>query len=81
MSDRNECPTCGLKFNSTAAFARHRVGDFNDTEKKKPSPYGPVRRCMTVAEMEERGMSISSAGYWITAAREWEQSIAGRAGN
>ena len=69
MSDRNTCPTCGLRFNSTAAFAKHRVGDFSKSE--KPSPYGPVRRCMTVAEMEERGMSISGAGYWITAAREW----------
>ena len=68
MSDRNTCPTCGLRFNSTAAFAKHRVGDFSKSE--KPSPYGPVRRCMTIAEMEERGMSISSAGYWITAAYE-----------
>lgn len=64
--DRNECPACGLLFNSTAAFDKHRVGDIGMHNSKTPNPYGPVRRCMTVAEMQERGMAVSN-GYWVTA--------------
>jgi len=54
--DRNECPTCGLYFNSSVAFDRHRTGDF-----------GKDRRCMTLDEMKARGMAVNASGYWVTA--------------
>lgn len=53
--DRNQCPTCALYFNSTAAFDKHRTGPFSD------------RRCLTVDEMAAKGMAKNSAGYWVTA--------------
>ena len=55
---RNICPSCGLPFNSNAAFDKHRTGDYN----KRPQE----RRCLTVAEMESIGMAISR-GFWVTA--------------
>ncbi len=54
---RCQCPACGELFNSAAGFDRHRVG-----------PYQPMlRRCLTVAEMTERGMSRTERGFWVTA--------------
>ena len=58
--DHNQCPTCGLYFNSTAAFDKHRTG----------SHVGGQRRCMTEEEMRAIGMTLNSTGWWITAARE-----------
>ena len=54
--DRNQCPGCRELFNSSAAFDKHRTGDF-----------GKDRRCMTKDEMFGRKMDINSAGYWVTA--------------
>ena len=45
---------CGEYFNSTYSFDLHRTGDPDS------------RRCLTVAEMEARGMSRNAAGFWIT---------------
>ncbi|WP_160803633.1 hypothetical protein [Nitrosomonas sp. GH22] len=53
--DRNQCPTCNEYFNSTAAFDKHRTGK-----------YGVDRRCLTVQEMNNKGMSKNDAGFWIT---------------
>lgn len=59
--DRCRCMACGLPFNSTTAFEKHRVGE-----------YRPVldRRCLSVTEMQELGMSTNTAGFWITRAFE-----------
>jgi hypothetical protein len=57
-SDRCRCPTCGEYFASTAAFDRHRTGDF-----------GSERRCRDEWEMIEAGMTRASAGHWITRPR------------
>lgn len=54
---RNQCPTCGLYFNSNAAFDRHRTGDHTLHQ----------RRCLTVAEMTHIGMAQNSGGWWCTA--------------
>lgn len=54
--DRNQCPGCLELFNSSAAFDKHRHGDF-----------GKSRRCMTVEEMKAKGMDKNSSGYWVTA--------------
>lgn len=53
--DRCHCRACGLYFNSTAAFDKHRSGAF-----------ATDRRCLTSQEMAERGMATNSAGYWVT---------------
>jgi hypothetical protein len=53
------CNSCGLYFNSTSAFDRHRTG-----------PYVPItqpaeRRCLTVEEMSAKGMVLNSSGFYI----------------
>lgn len=54
--DRNQCAGCSKLFNSTAAFDKHRIGDF-----------GKDRRCATSTEMLDKGMVVASSGYWVTA--------------
>ncbi|WP_143325708.1 hypothetical protein [Paraburkholderia ribeironis] len=53
--DRNQCAGCREYFNSSTAFDWHRTGEFSCD-----------RRCMSDGEMRTRGMSINSAGFWIT---------------
>lgn len=60
--DRNECAACGVLFNSSAAFDKHRVGYFHEPSKRIPFP----RRCMAEVEMRAAGMSINNDGFWIT---------------
>jgi hypothetical protein len=57
--DRNQCPSCNELFNSTAAFTKHRVGEFG-------VPHDP-RRCLKVSEMAAKGMAKNSEGWWVTA--------------
>jgi hypothetical protein len=59
--DRNQCPACHCYFNSTTAFEKHRTGS-----------YGVDRRCLTVPEMEDKGMVINEAGFWMTKSRPTE---------
>ena len=49
------CRPCGLYFNSTHAFDKHRVGEY------------PARRCLSVAEMLAKGMALNATGWWVTA--------------
>lgn len=60
--DRNQCPTCGEYFNSTAAFEKHRIGEYGMG----------LRRCLSVEEMLCASMVISSQGFWITRAFDAE---------
>jgi hypothetical protein len=53
--DHNQCRGCGEFFNSTAAFDRHRTGE-----------YEKDRRCRTTHEMIERGMAQNRDGFWVT---------------
>ncbi len=62
--DRNQCPTCKRYFNSTSAFEKHRTGTI-----------GSDRRCMTVPEMEARGMATNRAGFWMTKRRHTESIL------
>jgi hypothetical protein len=55
--DHNQCPGCGLYFNSTHAFDKHRAGAF-----------GVDRRCRTPDEMLAVGMVENAGGWWITGA-------------
>lgn len=51
--DRNQCSGCGLLFNSSRAFDKHRTGD-----------HGKDRRCMTPDEMTAKGMVLGKDGFW-----------------
>lgn len=53
-----QCPACGEFFNRVSTFDKHRKG-----------PFDGKRRCLTTAEMKERGWLLNAGGLWITAAR------------
>jgi hypothetical protein len=53
--DKNQCQGCKEFFNSIKAFDMHRTGK-----------HGVDRRCMTVEEMIDKGMSLNASGFWIT---------------
>jgi hypothetical protein len=46
------CGGCGKRFWRLSTFDRHRVGPFSD------------RRCLEPAEMQDRGFTQDSKGYW-----------------
>lgn len=56
------CCACHETFTGTASGDKHRVGD--------PSVYVGAnrRRCLTVAEMGERGMVRNGKGWWKSSA-------------
>ena len=58
-SDRCRCPSCGLYFNSTFAFDRHRKGRIGTSE----------RRCMAADELTASGWCRTETGHWISARR------------
>ena len=66
--DRNQCPTCGELFNSTRAFDSHRTGDFT------------ARRCLSVSEMEAKGMVRGGGGFWVRSAMSDDAKRAKREG-
>ena len=52
--DRNQCQGCKVYFNSTAAFDKHRVGEF-----------GGGRRCLSEDEMLAKRMDRNAFGFWV----------------
>jgi len=52
------CRGCSEYFNSVYAFDRHRIW---------ASP--TVQRCLTPAEMVQKGMTNNASGFWITKPR------------
>ena len=52
--DRNQCPTCGDYFNSTAAFDKHRAGNFS-----------VGRYCLPNWERWCKGMRQRPDGFWV----------------
>lgn len=63
---RCRCSGCGHYFNSVAAFDEHRIGNIMVDGVRKKIP----RRCLTVEEMDARGMVVNSSGYWVR--EKWE---------
>ncbi|MDR5757890.1 hypothetical protein [Caballeronia sp. LZ035] len=59
--DRNQCAGCGLLFNSTRAFDKHRAGSYG-TGDGLPA----ARRCLSREEMEQSGMALNAQGFWVT---------------
>lgn len=62
-SDKCRCSACDEYFNSSGAFAKHRVGPF------APINEPDTRRCLTVSEMEAKGWARNQTGHWITSKR------------
>lgn len=54
--DKNQCPGCSEYFNSTVAFDKHRVGKHKNNG----------RRCLTPAEMIDKGMALNVRGFWVS---------------
>jgi hypothetical protein len=54
------CRGCGEYFNSVGAFDCHRTG------RHVPINQPSQRRCLTVAEMRDKGWLLNDAGFWIT---------------
>jgi hypothetical protein len=52
--DRNQCAGCGIYFNSTFAFDKHRVGEHKDNK----------RTCLDAATMTANGMFEGEDGFW-----------------
>lgn len=63
--DHNECPSCGKLFNSTRAFEKHRYGEWGNEHYTHAK-----RRCLSESEMLEKGMAISSTGWWISSVKQ-----------
>ena len=55
-SDKCRCTDCGLYFNSTHGFEKHRVGKVGTAD----------RRCLTIGELQARGWSQNRTRHWIT---------------
>lgn len=53
---RCQCTSCGLYFNSNAAFDKHRVGRYSPNE----------RTCLSVDAMGNLGMAKNSDGFWVS---------------
>jgi hypothetical protein len=55
--DRCLCRACGLYFNSTYAFDKHRAGAMTE------------RRCLDVPALLARGWGLTVKGFWATRLR------------
>lgn len=55
--DRNQCPSCSEFFNSSRAFDKHRTGGATQ------------RRCLSVPEMQAKGMLKNNDMFWVTKLR------------
>lgn len=53
---KSTCRACGCIFSSVSSFDRHRVGKHEPME----------RRCLSVEEMCNRGMTQNAKGWWTT---------------
>lgn len=67
-TDICRCSVCSEYFNSAYAFDAHRIGKA-----------GVDRRCKSVAEMIESGMSLNAKRRWITQRRIVGDAIASEA--
>lgn len=52
---RNQCPSCLQLFNTNRGFDQHRTGSH---EKQQ-------RHCLSVAEMDAKGMVKNEHGFWL----------------
>jgi len=57
-TDKCRCMECGLYFNSSGAFTRHRVGEY------APINQPDTRRCLTVEVLRRRRWAQTETGHW-----------------
>lgn len=53
-----QCTGCGEFFARVSTFDKHRTGAYDGS-----------RCCLSVAEMEAKGWSLTEAGFWVRAKR------------
>ena len=53
---KSQCCQCGKYFTSTRSFDKHQIDQFENATR-------PVR-CMSVAEMETKGVTKTPKGFW-----------------
>lgn len=69
---KSACGKCEQVFTSVSSFDMHRVGNYGDPIYKKGNTgeiigyTKPTRRCLTVEEMIEKGMTRTEKGWWTT---------------
>lgn len=51
---RNQCPSCLEYFNTNAGFDAHRTGSHTNQQ----------RRCLSVEEIEGKGLKLNVNGFW-----------------
>ena len=64
-------PACGLIFSSLSAFDMHQVGEYSKprydaTGHRVIGRIPSTRRCLSIAEMQARGMVQNEKGWWMT---------------
>lgn len=67
MKPLNQCGACGLDFTSLSGFDSHRVGKhgYSYSQGVKMEPLREDgRRCLTPAELTDRGMTQNARGRW-----------------
>jgi hypothetical protein len=69
---RNLCTICGLDFGGIRAFDLHRIGKH---EYLHSTDHPDGRRCLTEAEMLERGMYVNANGRWSQPGRSFAERL------
>ena len=70
-----ECRECGCIFNGEGVFKKHRVGSYGlgVASSNGVTRYTKhERRCLTIEEMKESGLSLNEKGLWTTATLDEE---------
>jgi cytochrome c-type biogenesis protein CcmH/NrfG len=68
MATTSQCATCGLTYGSVAAFDTRRTGSYGEPISQGRKLLGAPksqRRCLTVAEIQARGMRQNARGWWM----------------
>lgn len=74
MATRSQCGACRLTFVSVAAFDAHRTGSYGEPiyqetrtgKSHKFIGYTPqTRQCLTLAEIQAKGMTQNEKGWWM----------------
>lgn len=62
---RNQCASCLEYFNTNRGFDAHRTGSHTNG----------ARHCLTVAEIEAKGMKLNEKGFWIMPVSEKNREV------
>jgi hypothetical protein len=74
MATRSHCSACGLTFHSVSAFDAHRTGSYGEPiyqssrtgkSRKVIGQTPPTRRCLTLPEIIDLGLTQNNKGWWM----------------